>query len=238
MRRIVIAALAIVLVSAALIGGGIGLAVAQGEDTPVQTFLGRVAEKLGIGEDELRSAMTEAQQDIIDERVAEGRLTAEQGERLRERIEEKGLLSPRDRFGIRDRFCDRVLDCIRDRVGDRHGRLTVEAAATVLGMEPEDLLSELKEGSTLAQVAEEQGMPLDEFTAAMLAQVQQQLDALVVEGKLTQEQADAIYERIENNIDRVVNAQPGAPARRAEAKATMKPSPSDFTSWPLYRSTC
>jgi hypothetical protein len=53
MRRIVIAALAIVLLSAALIGSGIGLAVAQGEDAPVQTFLGRVAEKLGIGEDEL-----------------------------------------------------------------------------------------------------------------------------------------------------------------------------------------
>jgi hypothetical protein len=111
-------------------------------------------------------------------------------------------------LGPRDRFCDRVLDCIRDRVGDGHGRLTVEAAATVLDIEPEELLSELKEGSTLAQVAEEQGMPLDKFTAAMLAQVQQQLDALVAEGKLTQEQADAIYDRVGENIDDIVNALP------------------------------
>jgi len=225
MRRILIAALAIVLVGAAVIGGGIGLAVGQGDDTPVQTFLGRVADKLGIGEDELRSAMTEAEQDIIDERVAEGTLTAEQGERLRERIEEKGLLGPlggpAEGDRIRGRFCDRVSDCIhdrvsdcihdrvRDRVRDQDGRLPMEAAATVLGLEPEALLSELQEGKTLAEVAEE-SMSVDEFTAALLTQVQQELDALVADGKLTEEQADAIFERVEENIDRIVNAQPGA----------------------------
>ena len=212
MRRILIAALAIVLVGTAVIGGGIGLAVAQDEDTPIESFLGRVADKLGIGEDELRSAMTEAEQDVIDERVAEGKLTAEQGERLRERIEEKGLLGPRGGplKGQRDRFCDRVSGCIRDRAHDRaHDRVrdhTMEAAATVLGLELEELLSELKDGKTIAEVAEE-SMSVDEFTAAMLAQVRQELDALVAEGKLTQEQADANFERVEENIDRIVNAQ-------------------------------
>jgi len=221
MKRILIAALAIVLVGTALIGGGIGLVVAQDEDTPVQTFLGRVADKLGIGEDELRSAVTEAEQDIIDEQVAEGKLTAEQGEALKERIEEKGLLGPgggpvegpRERFGIRDRFCDRVFDCIHDRAPDRVRDHTWEAAETVLGLEREELLSELKDGKTLAEVAEEQGMPVDEFTAAMLAQVRQELDALVAEGKLTEEQADAIFQRVEENIDRIANAQPGALGR-------------------------
>jgi polyhydroxyalkanoate synthesis regulator phasin len=217
MKRIAVAALAVVLVGAALIGGSIGLAVAQDEDTPVQSFLGRVAEKLGIGEDELRSAVSEVEQDIIDERVAEGNLTEEQGERLKERIQEGDLLGPGfgPLEGPRERFCDRVFDCIRDRVRDhlheRDGRLTVEAAATVLGLEPEELLSELKDGKTLAEVADGQGMPVGEFTAAMLAQVQQELDALVAEGTLTQEQADAIYDRVEENIDRIVNASPGPP---------------------------
>jgi len=197
MRRIVVAALAIVLVGAALIGGSIGLAVAQGEDGPVRTFLGRVAEKLGIGEDELRSAVTEVQQDIINEQVAGGTLTAEQGERLRERVENGGLLGPLDRFGIRAH--------VRNQVGG----LTVETAATVLDMEPEDLLAELKDGKTLAEVAKEQGMSVEEFTTESLAQVEQELAALVAEGKITDEQANAISERIEENIDRIVNAQPG-----------------------------
>ena len=216
MRRILIAALAILIVGTAVIGGGIGLAVAQDEGTPIESFLGRVAEKLGIGEDELRSAVTEAEQEVIDERVAEGKLTAEQGERLRERIEEKGLLGPRGgklagpRGGLlegqRDRFCDGVFGCIRDRAHDRVRDHTMEAAAAVLGLELEELLSELKDGKTIAEVAEE-SMSVDEFTAAMLAQVRQELDALVAEGKLTQEQADANFERVEENIDRIVNAQ-------------------------------
>jgi polyhydroxyalkanoate synthesis regulator phasin len=224
MRRILIAALAIMLVGTAVIGGGIGLAVAQEEDTPIESFLGRVAEKLGIGEDELRSAMTEAEQDVIDERVVEGKLTAEQGEALKERIGEKGLLGPlggpvdgpRDQGRIRDRLCDRVFDCIRKRVCNGasdcvDGRVrdhTVEAAATVLGLELEELVDELKNGKTLAEVAEEKkGMAVDEFTAAMLPEVRQELDALVAEGKLTEEQADAIYGHVEENIDRIVNAQ-------------------------------
>lgn len=197
MRRIGVAALAIVLVGAAVIGSGIGLAVAQGEDGPVQTFLGRVAEKLGIGEDELRSAMTEAQQDIIDEQVAEGRLTAEQGERLKERVEERGFLGPFDRFAIGAH--------VRHQVGG----LTVEAAATVLDMEPEGLLDELRDGKSMAEVAEAHGMSADEFTQALLSQVKTQLDALVADGEITQEQADATFERIEENIDAIVNAEPG-----------------------------
>jgi hypothetical protein len=205
MRRILIAALAIALVGTAVIGGGIGLAVAQDEETPVQSFLGRVAEKLGIGEDELRSAVTEAEQDIIDERVAEGKLSEEEGEALKERIESGDLLAPlRDRLaGPRARFCDRVFDCIRGRVRD----YTAEAAATVLGLELEELVDELKDGKTLAEVAEEQGMTVDEFTAAMLPEVRQELDALVAEDKLTEEQADAVYERVEENIDDIVSAQ-------------------------------
>ncbi|UCH86668.1 MAG: hypothetical protein JSU97_09165 [Dehalococcoidia bacterium] len=218
MRRILIAALAIALVSTAVIGGGIGLAVAQDEETPVQSFLGRVAEKLGIGEDELRSAVTEAEQDIIDERVAEGKLSEEEGEALKERIESGDLLAPlrRTLAGPRHRLCEHVFDCIRERVCNGasdcvDGRVrdhTVEAAATVLGLELEELVDELKDGKTLAEVAEEQGMAADEFTAAMLPEVRQELDALVAEGKLTQEQADAIYDRVEENIDDIVNALP------------------------------
>jgi len=209
MRRILIAALAIVLVGTAVIGGGIGLVVAQDEDTPIETFLGRVAEKLGIGEDELRSAVTEAEQDIIDEQVAEGKLSEEQGEALKERIENGDLLAPLrgTLAGPRHHLCDRVFDCIRERAHDRVRDHTVEAAATVLGLELEELVSELKDGKTLAEVAEEQGMPVDKFTAAMLPEVRQELDALVAEGKLTQEQADANFEHVEENIDRIVNAQ-------------------------------
>lgn len=193
MKRIAVAGLAIALVALAFIGGGMGLAAAQGEDTAVQGFLGRVAEKLGIGEDELRSAISEVEGEIVDERVAEGLLTPEQGERLKERIEEGNPLGPR------------AFHRMREVARDHEGRLLHDSAATVLDMEPEELLSELKEDKTLAQVAEEQGMPVDEFTTALLDEVRGKLDELVAEGDLTDTQADAIFERLQENIDDIVN---------------------------------
>ncbi len=216
MRKITIAVLAIVLAGAALVGGGIGLATAQGDDDPVQTLLGRVADKLGIGEDELRSAMTEAEQDAVDERVAEGKLTEEQGERIKERIQEQGLLGP----AIRDAIGDRI----RERVRQQDQRLTTEAAATVLGMEPAELLDQLKDGKTLAEVAEAQGMAVDDFKTALLAQAQQELDARVAEEKLTEQQAETIYGGIEENIDRIVNAQPASPAPRFDCHCQCGPA--------------
>ncbi len=193
MKRIAIAGLATVLVGLAFIGGGIGLAAAQGEDAPVQGFLGRVAEKLGIGEDELRSAMTEVEQETVDERVDEGLLTPEQGEKLKERIAEGNPLGPRGFHGI------------RKAVHQHEGRLLMDSAATVLGMEPQDLLSEMHESKTLAQVAEEQPMPRDEFIAALLDEARGTLDQQVADGNLTETQADTAFERLETNIEDIVD---------------------------------
>lgn len=185
----------------ALLAGGIvfGVAAAQdGEgDGLGQQLIARVATKLGVGEEDLRAAIAEAQSEIIDEAVAEGRLTPEQGERLKERIEEGRLLGPLAGYHLRHRVC--------------HGaqRLILGSAATVLDMEREELLSQLKEGQTLAQIAEANGFTVEEFESALLEQVQQDLSALVAEGKITQRQADAIFERIEEHIDRIVNAHFG-----------------------------
>lgn len=184
----------------ALLAGGVvfGVAAAQdGGDSLGQQLIARVAAKLGVGEEELRTAIAEAQSEIIDEAVVEGRLTPEQGERLKERIEEGRLLGPLAAYHLRHRLC--------------HGaqRLILRSAANVLDMERSDLLNQLKEGQTLAQVAEAQGFSVDDFKVALLEQVQQDLSTFVAEGKLTQRQADAIFARIEEYIDRIVNAHFG-----------------------------
>ena len=159
------------------------------------TFLSKVADKLGVGEDELNTAIKDAGLEMIDEAVAEGRLTEEQAERLRERVEEGGIpFPPRPHHG-----------------GPHLGRgpvLIADAAAQVLDMEKEELIEARQDGQSLVQIAESKGVSAEEFTAALLEEVQVQLDALVDEGKLTQEQADRIFQGIEEHIDRIVNAQP------------------------------
>jgi hypothetical protein len=68
-------------------------------------------------------------------------------------------------------------------------------------------MEQLQDGNSLAEVAEAQGMSADDFKAALLNQVQAQLGELVAEGDLTQEQADEIFQRTEENIDSIVTGK-------------------------------
>ncbi len=192
-RLLKMAAVVVVLgLMAVMVGGAV--TSAQDGEGPLGTFLGRVAEKLGVSENELKGAIEETQVEMIDEAVAEGRLTEEQAARLRERAEEGATLFP---FGRGPGF------------GGPGAGVVPEAAAEALGIPQDQLMQELRDGKSLAEVAEGQGMSVDELSEALLAQVKAQLDALVADGKLTQEQADQIFQRTEENIDSIVNAEGG-----------------------------
>lgn len=64
--------------------GTVGYVVyAQTTESSRRTFVARVAEKLGVTEDALLSAMYEARVEMIDEAVAEGKLTQAQADYLK-----------------------------------------------------------------------------------------------------------------------------------------------------------
>ena len=198
MKRLLMIAAAVAILGLATVAIGGAITSAQEGDGPIGTFLSKVAEKLGVSEDELKTAIGEARTETIDEKVAEGLLTEEQAERLKERVAEGDLLFPRQsregRFHPREGACQRGVG------------LVIEAAAQVLDMPKEELVEELKDGNSLAQVAEAEGV--DEFEAALLEQVKDQLDEMVTDGAIKQEQADRIFQGIEDRIDRIVHAQP------------------------------
>ena len=83
----------------------------------------------------------------------------------------------------------------------------MDAAAEVLDMPQDDLMEQLKDGNSLAELAEAQGMSLEDFKAALLDQVQAQLDELVADGDLTQERADEIFQHTEANVDNIVSGE-------------------------------
>lgn len=174
---IVAAAVAVLVLAAVAVGG----AAADKDDGLVGSFLARVAEKLGVSEDELQTAIDEARTETLDEAVADGNLTEEQAQRL----EESGFPFGGGRMG--------------------HERVHIRAAAAeVLGMTKDDLMEQLQDGNSLADVAEAQGMSMEDFKAALLEQIQAQLDELVAAGDLTQDQADETFQRTEDNIDDIV----------------------------------
>ncbi len=79
------------------------------------------------------------------------------------------------------------------------------AAADYLGLTEAELREKLFAGKSLADVAKAEGKSVDGLKQAILAGAKSHLDAAVADEHLTQEQADAIYERLQSTIDDIVN---------------------------------
>jgi polyhydroxyalkanoate synthesis regulator phasin len=73
-----------------------------------------------------------------------------------------------------------------------------DTMAEALGLTPEGLFAELHAGKSLAELAEAQGVDTQTLGNAMEAARVEAIQQAVEDGKLTQEQADRILERLEN----------------------------------------
>lgn len=91
-----------------------------------------------------------------------------------------------------------------------HGRrggldpVALEAAAQVLGMTPDELSTQLWGGKTLADLAEEKGVALEDVQAAVEAAHEQafkdRIAQAVTDGEITQEHADWLLEGLEKGF--------------------------------------
>jgi polyhydroxyalkanoate synthesis regulator phasin len=85
--------------------------------------------------------------------------------------------------------------------------LALETAATALDMTEDELRTALQEdGATLAGIAEEQGVPVEDLVAALVEAAQERIAQAVEDGRISQEQADARLGDLEERITEWVNA--------------------------------
>jgi polyhydroxyalkanoate synthesis regulator phasin len=196
MRRKILAG----TVAALAVGGaGAGYAATQlanpspGEES--KAIVDDAARSLGIEPARLDAALKKAMEDRIDAAVADGRLTKQQGEMLKKRIEsnEFPLFGPPAfgfGFGAPHPFF--------------HG---LDAAATYLGLTDEQLHRQLASGKTLAQLAKAKGKSVDGLEAALLKDVQAKLDTAVKAGRLTKAKEQQVLADLRERIDDLVNGQ-------------------------------
>jgi len=227
--------LAVVGTVVALGGAAFGIVAAQTDETPTQTedpaatpdatdeakpdraevldnFMARLAEELGISQEELTAAIRATSLGLLDDAVADGRVTEEEAAKIRERIESgegafpffggrhhgpgpDGFKGPRGHHGFGG--------------FGRHGGLGIGAGldelATFLGIDEAALGDQFQNGETLAQIAEANGKSREELVNFLLGQVQERLATAVTDGDLTQEEADQHLERARNGIEMVVD---------------------------------
>lgn len=212
-------------------GGGIPGGLAGGVPMRGGPFHGRgehslvevTAEVTGLGEDEVIAALEDGQtfaeiadgagvdpQGIVDAAIAaaeaelegaveDGRMTEEQMAQILERLAED--------------LPDRLEQSWQPRgaaAGGIFGQFNegfwtmYDAVAEVLGLAPEGLFTELHDGKSVAEVAEEQGVEMEVVRDAMeesrIEARKQALEQAVENGRLTQEQADWMIEGLERGF--------------------------------------
>jgi hypothetical protein len=178
----------------AVAGGGAGLAATQtGSSDDTQAVIDDAAKQLGVTPSALTDALKTALKNRVDAAVAGGRLTKEQGDELKARIDAGRLPLGFGGFGLRHGALGHLLE--------------LDAAAEYLGIGKSQLLDDLSGGKTLAQVARDHGKSVDGLVDAMVAEAKSHVDDAVAAGRVTQAQADAILADLKERITRRVNGE-------------------------------
>jgi hypothetical protein len=154
-----------------------------------EVFKDAFADELGVEVDELTPAAKAAAIATIKAAVENGDLTQDVADRMIARINESD--------GDGCRWIGFKLGHWAHHAGRVEFMVGMwEAAAEALGMETSELREALAD-STLEELAGAEGVDYADVVAAALASAKADLDAAVEAGAMTQEKADAIYERLE-----------------------------------------
>jgi len=183
-RKIFLATVAALVLTALF--AGIALAQAAPDaDRPnapalFQAFLDRFAANLGVDKEKVTEALKQTQLQMIDEAFQQGKMTSDQAEKIKEKVQN-------DQWFFGPFF------------GPRHGRGPDTAMlAQALGMSQDELQAQLKEGKRIDEIAQEQGISMEQLQQKMKELRIEAIEQAVKDGKINQEKADELIQRIQN----------------------------------------
>ena len=183
---------------AALAGGAAG-AVAATDDHKAteQAVLTDAAKRLGVSADELRAALSKAEDAQLDAAVKAGRLTQEQADAIKQHRQDDGSVLG---FGHGGPGPDDHGPGFRGGPG-RGGPFMLDDAAKALGISEEALMTQLRDGKRLTAIAKAHGKTLADVKAAVKQGATARLDADVKAGRITQAQRDAAVAELDEHLD-------------------------------------
>jgi len=87
-------------------------------------------------------------------------------------------------------------------------RTAAQAAADTIGVSTSELREALRSGQSIATLAESKGVAVDDVEQAIAAALNDSLERAVAEGRVGEERAAKLRERIPGFAERLVNHQP------------------------------
>jgi hypothetical protein len=190
--------------------------------------LATAAEALGISEDELRAALEDGQSIAqvaeaqgVDVQVVIDALVAAATERLEEL--EASLPERMTELVNKEGWGDHEGPGRRG-PGGRHHLIGagLDAAAEAIGISADDLRAELREGSSIADVAEAHDVPVQTVIDALVAEATTRIDAAVADGTLDADRAEEMKSNLVERITAHVNGE-----RPVRGPSTEAPSADD-----------
>ena len=196
-------------VAAVLVGlGAAGAIAASGAWSPRQerkAVIEDAARQLGVDPDALSDALKQALENRIDAAVEAGRITEEQADALKERLESSGDVPLLGGFG--PHF---------GHFGPHFGHFghvgSLEAAAEYLGLSAAELRERLEE-ATLAEIAKDRGKSVGGLTTALVTAAEARIDEAVAAGRLSKEQAAELKAALPDRVEAFVNGEHRGPGR-------------------------
>jgi hypothetical protein len=177
-------------------GGGAYAATRQGSNDR-QAFLNDAAGRLHVTPQQLQNALRGAALDRLDAAVKAGRLTQQQADAIKQRLQSGGGLGLGAAHGFRHRGFGLGFAFGARRVG-------LDAAARYLGLTDQQLRAQLRAGKSPADIARARGKSVSGLEAALTAGVRSRLDAAVKAGRITQAQEQRILSRLDQLVARLV----------------------------------
>jgi L-alanine-DL-glutamate epimerase-like enolase superfamily enzyme len=171
--------------------------------------LAQIAQAHNTTEQAVTTAALAAAKTQLDQQVTAGTLTQAQADAFYAHLQQQGaqLLTPRGRGRGGPRGAH---------IGGAVQQAALDAAAKALNITSAELLTQLRSGQPLAQIAQAHNTTEQAVTTAALAAAKIQLDQQVTAGTLTQAQADAFYAHLQQQgaqllIPRGRGFKPGVP---------------------------
>jgi hypothetical protein len=191
--KVAIAGIAVLAVAGA--GGAIAATKLLTPGERSQAIVDDAAQQLGVDPTKLGDALKKALENQVDADVAAGRITKEEGEAIKARIESGDYpIFGFGGFGKHGGF-------------GHHGPFgaKLDAAASYLGLTEAELRTQLEAGKSLADVAKAQGKSVSGLVDALLAAAEAKVADAVKNGHLTQAEADDLITGLKDRITDLVN---------------------------------
>ena len=168
--------------------------------------LAQIAQGKGKTADDVIKAARTQLQDLLKQTVTNGRITQAQADAKLAQFDQAAPqvvndttlgLGPGRGFGPGSGF--------KGGFGYHDGGLLVNATVSVTGLSMQEVMTDLQNGQSLAQIAQSKGKTADDVMKTARTQLQDQLKQAVTNGRITQAQSDALLSNFDQNASQLVN---------------------------------